>query len=136
MIRHLSYVFLVAALTNAASGWAESKQPVEAKARGTAGNPAEERVILTPKPPKEPCINGARIYGVRPGSPFLYRIPATGERPMQFAVRDLPEGLVVNPETGVIAGRIVEQAHRTYATTFAAENAHGRAERDFRIVVG
>ncbi len=39
---------------------------------------AAEMPILTPKPGPEPRINGPRVYGVRPGKPFLYRIPATG----------------------------------------------------------
>ncbi|MGB9626912.1 MAG: NPCBM/NEW2 domain-containing protein, partial [Phycisphaerae bacterium] len=49
--------------------------------------PPEEAVILTPKPPRTPRINGPRVYGVRPGSPMLFTIPArrrsassTGER--------------------------------------------------------
>ena len=46
--------------------------------------------ILTPKPPPTPRINGPSIFGVRPGSPFIYRIPATGRRPMEFSVLPLP----------------------------------------------
>ena len=92
--------------------------------------------ILTPKPPREPRINGARIFGVRPGSPLLFRIPATGERPMQFRVKDLPEGLEVSSQSGIITGRIADTTHRTYRTTLVAENAAGLAEREFRIVVG
>ena len=57
----------------------------------------EEAVILTPKPGPEPRINGARIFGVRPGSPFLFTIPATGERPIRFEVEGLPAGLAVDP---------------------------------------
>ena len=44
----------------------------------------EEFIALTPPAPPEPRINGPRVYGVRPGSPFLYRVPATGVRPMTF----------------------------------------------------
>ena len=40
------------------------------------------KYILTPKAPDTPRINGAMIFGIRPGSPFLYTIPATGIRPM------------------------------------------------------
>src|SRR5215831_6742182 len=40
--------------------------------------------ILTPKPPATPRINGATIFGVRPGHPVLFTIAATGDRPMQF----------------------------------------------------
>ena len=41
----------------------------------------EPAVVLTPKPSPEPRINGARVVGVRPGSPFLFTVPATGEKP-------------------------------------------------------
>ena len=30
----------------------------------------------------EPRIHGPQVYGVRPAAPFLYRIPATGQRPI------------------------------------------------------
>jgi len=95
-----------------------------------------ERVMRTPKPPREPRINGARIYGVRPGSPFLFRIPATGERPMAFSAKDLPAGLTLDADTGIISGIITDQTPETYRVTLAAKNGAGAAERDFRIVVG
>ena len=103
---------------------------------GPAPAAVEGRVILTPKPAREPHINGPKVYGVRPGKPFLFRIPATGERPMRFAVRQLPEGLSLDPQTGIIAGRIRSGKKKTYRTTLVAENAAGKVEREFRIVVG
>ena len=62
--------------------------------------------ILTPKPPATPRINGPNIYGQRPGRPFLYTIPATGDRPMKFAADNLPEGLKVDEKTGRITGKV------------------------------
>ena len=95
---------------------------------------AEEKVILTPKPGLAPRINGARIFGVRPGSPFLFTIPATGERPMTFAVEGLPDGLAVDAATGQITGTLA--ARGEYAVTFKATNRLGTAERKFKIVCG
>ena len=43
--------------------------------------------VLTPKPSAKPRINGAKVVGVRPGSPFLYAIAATGERPLRLPGR-------------------------------------------------
>ena len=34
-----------------------------------------KKYILTPAPAETPRINGAKIFGVRPGSAFLYTIP-------------------------------------------------------------
>ena len=94
----------------------------------------EEAVILTPKPGPEPRINGARIFGVRPGSPFVFTIPATGERPIRFEVEGLPAGLAVDPESGRISGRL--DAPGEYTVTFKASNKHGTAERKFKVVCG
>jgi len=97
--------------------------------------PAEERVILTPKPGPQPRINGPKVYGARPGRPFLYRIPCTGTRPIRFAAVNLPEGLRLDASTGIIEGRTPDKA-REYAVTLRAENGSGKDERPFRIVVG
>jgi alpha-galactosidase len=101
---------------------------------GAASAPAETPQVLTPKPGPEPKINGARIFGVRPGSPFLSTIPATGERPMTFAVDGLPAGLQVDPATGRISGRVMDRGE--YIVNLKAENGRGRAERKFKIVCG
>ena len=60
---------------------------------------------LTPPPPPEPRIHGPSVVGARPRVPFLYTIPATGERPIEFGVDRLPEGLTLDPATGRITGR-------------------------------
>ncbi len=91
-------------------------------------------VILTPEPSPNPKINGPDVYGVRPGSPFLYIIPATGERPMNFSVENLPDGLQLDSNTGIITGTIAKQGE--YVVTFKAENNLGSSEKKFRIVCG
>ena len=76
----------------------------------------QERVILTPKPAPTPRINGAMVFGVRPGRPFLFTIAATGKRPMQYAVDNLPAGLKVDPTNGQITGSLKEAG--TYLVAF------------------
>jgi alpha-galactosidase len=95
---------------------------------------AEEAVVLTPKPGPAPRINGARIFGIRPGSPFLFTIPATGERPMTFAAEGLPEGLKVDPQTGRITGRIERRGE--YRLILKASNRLGTAAKTLKIVCG
>ncbi len=90
--------------------------------------------IRTPRAPASPRINGAEIFGVRPGHPFLYRIPATGERPMEFAAQDLPPGLKLDSNTGQITGSIPKPGE--HVVILRAKNAKGSAERKFKIVVG
>jgi alpha-galactosidase len=90
--------------------------------------------ILTPKSPDSPKINGAEILGVRPGSPVLYRIAATGKRPMKFTVTDLPKGLIIDGQTGIITGSLNDTG--TYKMQISAENSLGKASREFTIKVG
>ena len=90
--------------------------------------------ILTPKPAPTPRINGPKVFGVRPGSPLLYSIPATGDRPMTFAADGLPEGLQLDPATGHIIGMLLTAGD--YNVTLRAKNSLGTEEKPFRIVVG
>jgi alpha-galactosidase len=94
----------------------------------------EAAVILTPRSPRTPRINGARIFGVRPGHPFLFTIPATGDRPMHFTVEHLPKGLAVDANSGQITGAIEKPGE--YVVTLRASNQLGSAHRQFRIVCG
>jgi alpha-galactosidase len=103
----------------------------------TNGLPAAETgapEIRTPKPPAEPRINGPGLFGVRPGSPFLYHIPVTGERPMQYSVAHLPSGLDLDKKTGMMTGSLKSKGE--HMVLLRAKNAKGQAEKKFRIVVG
>jgi alpha-galactosidase len=90
--------------------------------------------ILTPPALPQPLIHGPKIFGVRPGSPFLYTIPATGTRPMKFSADKLPSGLHLNGDNGQISGSIAKPG--SYQVTFHAKNSLGNASRQFKIVVG
>src|SRR5262249_23462415 len=92
------------------------------------------KMILTPKAPPTPRINGPKVFGVRPGNPFMYSIPASGNRPMTFAVDNLPGGLKVGPATGFISGSI--KAKGEYKVVLRAKNSLGESKRDFKIVCG
>jgi len=95
---------------------------------------AEEPVILTPAPAATPRINGPKIYGARPGHPFLYRIPCTGERPVKFKAKHLPGGLLLDENTGIIKG--TTPAKGDYVITLSAKNARGKCERTFKLIAG
>ena len=90
--------------------------------------------ILTPPPPLSPRISGSRIYGVRPGSPMIYRIPCTGQRPISFLVEGLPDGLLLDAQNGIITGST--DVRGTTKVVFEASNAHGNDRFEFNIVVG
>ena len=90
--------------------------------------------ILTPPPNPTPRINGPSIFGARPGSPFLYTVPATGTRPMTYAADGLPPGLALDSATGRITGSLTQPGE--YRVTLHATNALGKADKPFRIVIG
>ena len=90
--------------------------------------------ILTPPPSEEPRINGARVYGQRPGRPFLYRIAATGALPMSFEAEGLPAGLKLDPSTGIISGAVARAGE--YSVRLKAKNARGEAVRELKVVIG
>jgi len=118
--------------------WANAKfETAAGKPETVAGEPAMAAVapfILTPAAPATPRINGASVFGVRPGSPFLFTIPATGDRPMAFSAKNLPRGLKLDIQTGHITGVLKKKGE--FIVTLGAKNALGAAEKKFRIVCG
>jgi alpha-galactosidase len=57
-----------------------------------------------PDAPATPRFNGAPLFGVRPGSPVIYRFPVSGDRPMKFTATGLPEGVSLSEADGVLSG--------------------------------
>ena len=114
--------------------WADAKI-VMTEGKPEAVAPVREpAVALTPKASPKPRINGARVVGVRPGSPFLFTVPVTGERPMTLSVKGLPAGLQMDPQNGCITGVVRETG--THVVTVRARNPRGSAERKLKIVCG
>ncbi|RYF87045.1 MAG: alpha-galactosidase [Chitinophagaceae bacterium] len=95
---------------------------------------AKQFGILTPPAPKKPRINGPEVYGVRPGSPLNYRIPATGIRPIQFSVEKLPQSLQVDKSTGIITGTISQKGR--YPMMLIAKNKFGKSKKMLTIITG
>ena len=84
--------------------------------------------------PERPGIHGSSVFGARPGHPFLYRIPATGSRPLHFSATGLPAGLTLDANTGILTGAV--KAAGSSDVVLRASNAAGMSERKFRIVIG
>ena len=90
--------------------------------------------ILTPSPSKSPKINGAEVFGVRPWSPFQFKVPATGEPPLTYKARQLPAGLKIDTSNGLITGVIKKKGD--YLVQLMVKNAHGIATRELKIRCG
>ena len=94
--------------------------------------------ILTPPERPEPRVNGPRVYGVRPGRPVLFRVPATGAAPLRVEVLglDAPNlaGLSYDPKTRILSGRVDEPGE--YALAIRATNRLGVDEKPLALKVG
>jgi len=90
--------------------------------------------ILTPALKKEPKINGARVFGVRPWSPLLFKVAATGEAPLKYYAKDLPEGLTIDSVNGVITGVVKKKGE--YIVNLSVKNAAGIVTRQLKVVCG
>ena len=114
--------------------WADATITYNGKKPKPIETPVEAAEVLTPKAPPTPRINGAMLLGVRPGHPVLYKIAATGDRPMSFSAEGLPDGLKLDSETGQISGTLASAGK--YVVTLKAANALGAAERKLQLEVG
>ena len=102
--------------------------------REVASLEEESPYILTPKPGENPRINGAKVVGARPGHPFLFAVPATGLRPMTFESKNLPQGLILDKNNGIITGQVSQAGD--YNVTLIAKNKLGKSESNLKIVIG
>jgi alpha-galactosidase len=100
----------------------------------TASGPDSSAAVRTPAPKPTPRINGPRVYGVRPGHPFFYHLPVSGQRPMSIVANNLPDGLALDASTGNITGRINQPGETI--VNFTAANSAGRATAKLRIIAG
>ena len=90
--------------------------------------------LMTPPEAKEPAINHPRIFGSRPGNPFLFAVPATGEKPLQYEASELPEGLKLDPVSGIISGTTPPPGR--YSVELKVLNKHGETAATLTIVSG
>ena len=90
--------------------------------------------ILTPPAPATPRYNGPLVFGVRPGSPVIFRLAFSGDKPMKYAVEGLPEGVVLDPNKGVLSGSCAVEGD--YPLVFTATNDKGSAQAQFTLCVG
>jgi len=105
-------------------------------------HPPETAKLWADQPPRmtvpevdpKPEIHGAKVIGSTPGRPFLFPIAATGTAPLHYAAQNLPQGLQIDSNTGVISGSLA--ADGTIAVTITVSNTAGTASRELSIVGG
>jgi len=94
----------------------------------------EEQIIAAAKADATPRFNGARIIGIRLGTPFIHSLAVTGARPITFSAKKLPDGLSLDHQTGIITGTLKRAGD--YTVKIAAENSAGKANTKIKIICG
>lgn len=82
----------------------------------------------------KPAIHGPRVTGATPGKPFLFLIPATGQGPLSFSARNLPAGLMLNKDIGIITGSL--KGPESTVVELTVRGPQGSATRGLTIVSG
>ena len=125
MIERLALAMLC--MLTAGSAWAAGEQhQIDA--------PAAQLLSGVWQSEPSPRLNGPRAVGIWPGTAFLHALAATGEKPIKFSASGMPEGLKLDEETGIIAGRLDEPGEHT--VKICATNAKGEARMPLHIVAG
>jgi len=94
---------------------------VEAVNNGGTGS-RSLTITIRPTAAPVPVVTSERSVSVQSGNRFLYRITAQNS-PTSFGAEGLPEGLEIDPQTGVISGVIT--LARQYVVTLRASNGSG-----------
>ena len=94
----------------------------------------EQELVMASKPAAAPQFNGAKVVGIRPGLPLIYSLAASGERPVVFSAKNLPVGLNLHPDTGIITGSLAKTGE--YKFKAVAKNFAGKAETEIKIICG
>lgn len=96
----------------------------------------EQQIVVAAKLEQRaaPRFNGAMIIGVHPNTPLIYALAVSGGRPVSFAAKNLPPGLKLDAQSGVISGKLAKPGEFTF--TARAKNSVGEAETKIKIVAG
>lgn len=121
-------------ITGDRANWVNARFEVKGKDPVVVGKEREDNYILTPAEPQNPRINAPYVYGARPGSPFLFTVPVSGERPVKITADKLPEGLSMDTQTGIITGAVKDEGN--YQVKITAENAFGKDIKTLTLKFG
>ncbi len=114
--------------------WADAKFDVSGPAPQTTVWTSRQLSIDTSPAPEPPEIHAPFIVGVRTGTPLIWTVPVSGERPLSFSANSLPEGLALNPMTGTLTGTLLKSGD--YPIRITVESHAGHDEHVIHVVAG
>ena len=121
-------------ITGDRANWVNACFEVKGKDPVAVSKKREPEYILTPLASNAPKINAPYIYGARPGKPFLFTVPISGARPLNVKAGNLPDGLSIDAQTGIISGTAKEKG--TYLVDVVAENSYGKDTQKLTLEIG
>ncbi len=114
--------------------WADAKFEVTGAHPQTIKAAGSDPVIsLTPEM-ATPKIRMPSVVSVRTGTPLIWTVPVTGQRPFTFAVQGLPRPLKIHSGTGTITGTVAIPGD--YSLHVRVKNGAGHDESTIHVLVG
>lgn len=92
---------------------------------------ARAQTISMAAAPATPELHAPFLWASRPGSPFLFTIPATGQAPLAFSATGLPDGLSLDAATGTITG--TTPAAASFPVQVTVNNGAGSATATYTL---
>ena len=96
--------------------------------------PVEQAPAIAPSRTPQLTLNSPRVTGGTPGRPFLFLIPASGDGPLTFAAKNLPDGLTLDAKTGIISGALKNEGRTVVSVSVTGPK--GKATGSLTIVAG
>jgi alpha-galactosidase len=90
--------------------------------------------ILTPAPLLTPKINSPKVFGVKPGSPIMFKIAATGKKPLTYNIINNKTNISIDKNTGILSGSISEKGE--HELQIEVSNELGKSQQQLKIKVG
>ncbi|MGC9942755.1 MAG: putative Ig domain-containing protein [Verrucomicrobiota bacterium] len=94
----------------------------------------QQEIVAAAAIQASPQFNGANVIGTHPNAPLIYSLTASGNGPISYFTRNLPAGLQLDPETGLVTGTLSKTGD--YQFQAFAKNSDGRAQTEIKIKCG
>lgn len=79
-------------------------------------------------------IYSVQLAGMPAHTPLVFSAAAGGQGPVNYSATGLPDGLSLNPKTGLITGLLAKTGEHDF--TVSARNSAGHAETKFQFLTG